>query len=411
MKIDDSVALEIKNDFPILKRAINGNQITYLDNAATSQRPNQVIDAISNYYKTSNANIHRGIYQISEESTKIYEDSKKVVASFINSQSDEIIYTRSATESANLVAYSLEQYLKNSKKSEIVVSEVEHHSNLVPWQQLAKRLNMKFVQIKLTDDFTLDMEDAKSKINEKTAILAITHVSNTLGTEMPVKDLVKLASSHGALTYIDAAQSAPHIKLDVKNIDCDFLAFSSHKMLGPMGIGVLYGKKKVLTEIPPFNFGGDMIKDVKFEETEWNDVPMKFEAGTVDVAGAVGLAKAIEYLENIGMENVSAWEKELSAYAVKKLSEIDSIKIYRTKNGAASGIVSFTIDGFHHHDIASYLNDFGVCIRVGHHCTMPFMDKMKITGTARLSFYIYSTHKDVDICVDSIKKGIELFKK
>ncbi len=411
MKIDDSVALEIKNDFPILKRAINGNQITYLDNAATSQRPNQVIDAISNYYKTSNANIHRGIYQISEESTKIYEDSKKVVASFINSQSDEIIYTRSATESANLVAYSLEQYLKNSKKSEIVVSEVEHHSNLVPWQQLAKRLNMKFVQIKLTDDFTLDMEDAKSKINEKTAILAITHVSNTLGTEMPVKDLVKLASSHGALTYIDAAQSAPHIKLDVKNIDCDFLAFSSHKMLGPMGIGVLYGKKKVLTEIPPFNFGGDMIKDVKFEETEWNDVPMKFEAGTVDVAGAVGLAKAIEYLENIGMENVSAWEKELSAYAVKKLSEIDSIKIYRTKNGAASGIVSFTIDGFHHHDIASYLNDFGVCIRVGHHCTMPFMDKMKITGTARLSFYIYNTHKDVDICVDSIKKGIELFKK
>ena len=411
MKIDDAAALEIRKDFPIFERKISGNTLTYLDNAATSQRPIQVIDAVSDYYKTSNANIHRGIYQISEESTKLYEDSKKVVAKFINSQHDEIIYTRSTTESINLVAYSLERYLKDSKKDEIVVSEMEHHSNLVPWQQLAERLNMKFIQLKIDDDYKLDMEDAKSKINNSTAVLAITHLSNSLGTENPVKELVKMASSYGAITIVDAAQSAPHIKIDVKDLDCDFLAFSSHKMLGPMGIGVLYGKKDILTKIPPFNFGGDMIKDVKFEKTEWNDVPMKFEAGTVDVAGAIGLAKAIEYLDNIGMENIHSWEKELADYTVKKLSELNSVKIYRTKQGNAAGIVSFSIEDFHHHDIASYLNDFGVCIRVGHHCTMPLMNILGIAGTARLSFYIYNTHKDVDLFIESLKKGIELFKK
>ena len=413
MKITDEIAVELKKDFPIFKRKINDNSLVYLDNAATSQKPKQVLESMNDYYLTNNANIHRGIYQLSEESTKIYEDSKKVVAKFINASPEEIIYTRSATESLNLVAYSLEQYLKQTAHLDgnIVITKMEHHSNLVPWQQLAQRLGMRLLVIDLTADFTLDMDDAKRKITDETAILAVTHISNALGTVNPINELIKIAKEKHAITVIDAAQSAPHKKLDVKKLDCDFLALSSHKMFGPMGMGVLYGKKDILNKIPPFNFGGDMIKDVKFEKTEWNDVPMKFEAGTPNVAGSVGLSSAIKYIEKIGLDNISRWELELAEYTVSKLEKIDGVKIYRTKRGESSGIVSFSIDGVHHHDIASYLNDYGICIRVGHHCAMPLMNHLGVTGTARVSYYVYNTHNDVDEFIKALQGALKLFKK
>ncbi len=420
MKLDDNAVFKLKEDFPLLQKRVNGNQIIYLDNAATSQKPNKVIDSVSEYYKNNNANIHRGIYTLSEDSTKDYEDSKIVVAKFINAQPEEIIYTRNTTESINLVAYSLGFSEKLNKmvldgKNEIVLSELEHHSNMVPWQQLAQRLGMKVRYLPLNSEFLIDLDDAKDVITEKTAILAITHISNALGTIVPVNELVKLASSKGAFTIVDAAQSAPHKKIDVKDIDCDFLAFSSHKMVGPMGIGVLFGKKELLDLIPPFIFGGDMISNVTYNDAKWNSLPTKFEGGTPNVADAVGLVFAIEYLQEIGLENISNWEMKLAEYAVEQLSKIKGVKIFRAKNNFesdeinAGGIVSFAIEGVHHHDIASYLNDFGICIRVGHHCAMPLMGKLGVSGTSRISFYLYNTHADVDAFIEHLKGAIEMF--
>jgi len=406
MKITNNVAKEIKKDFPIFQ---NNHNLVYLDNSATTQKPKQVINSITNYYENYNANIHRGIYEISEISTKLYEESKKSIANLINSKTQEIIFTRGTTESLNLIAYSLERYLKNTKKEQILITEFEHHSNLVTWQQLSQRLNLKLEVVKINENYNLDLEDLKNKINKKTAIFAFTHISNSLGTKNPAKELIKIGKENDAITIIDCAQSIPHQQIDFQDLDCDFLAFSGHKMLGPMGIGVLCGKYDLLEKIPPFQFGGDMISNVTFQKTTWNKIPMKFEAGTPNVAGAVGLKAAAEYLEKIGLENISEWEKELSNYAYEKLKNIKKIKIFRTDKQDSTGIISFIIDGIHHHDIAEFLSKKNICVRVGHHCTMPLMDILQIKGTIRISLYLYNTYEDIDVFIEELKNAVNLF--
>lgn len=408
MKLDNEKVKELRKDFPIFKVKINNKPLIYLDNTATTQKPKQVINAIKEYYETTNANIHRGVYKLSEDATQKYEEAHKTVAKFINADEKEIIFTRNTTESINLLSYCLPSILND--RDEILLTEMEHHSNLVPWQQLAERNNMKLKFIKIKPDYTLDYDDAEKKITEKTAIVSITHISNALGTINDVKRIIKFGKKKGALTIVDAAQSVPHIIIDVKDLDCDFLAFSGHKMLGPTGIGVLYGRKDLLEKMSPFNFGGDMIKKVSYEGAEWNDLPMKFEAGTPHITGAIGLSSAINYLENISMDNIHAWEKELLNYALEKMKKIPGVVIYNSGIKNSSGIISFNIDKIHAHDVASIMNDYGVCIRGGHHCAMPLMNKLGITGTGRASFYFYNTFEDVDVFIQALKKAQEVFK-
>ena len=404
MKLNNATAKKLKKDFLIFK---NNKNLIYLDNASTTQKPKQVIEAVKRFYENSNANIHRGVYKLSQKATEKYDNSKKTVAEFINADEKEIIFTRSTTESINLLSYTIESIIPK-RKNEIVLTEMEHHSNLVPWQQLAKRNRMKLKFIKIKKDFTLDIKDARRKITNKTAILSFTHVSNTLGTINPVKELIKIAKKKNTLTVIDAAQSVPHMKVDVKNLDCDFLAFSGHKILGPTGIGVLYGKKEFLERLPPFNFGGDMIKFVSFEDAEWNTIPEKFEAGTQNIAGAVGLAEAIKYLQKIGITNIKEYEKKLMRYLLKEIKNVKRIKIYNSiKN--KSGILSFNLKGIHSHDVASLLDDYDIAVRAGHHCTMPLMKTLGVSGTARASFYFYNTKEDVDKFVKALKEINERF--
>jgi|TARA_Y100000034_G_scaffold55831_1_gene68376 cysteine desulfurase/selenocysteine lyase len=394
-----------KEDFPIFQ---NHKDLVYLDNASTTQKPKQVINAIKEFYETSNANIHRGIYKLSQKATEKYNDSRKIIAKFINASQKEIIFTKSTTEGINLLAYIIDSIIPK-EKDEIVLTEMEHHSNLVPWQELAKRKNMKLKFIKVRDDFTLDMEDAKRKITNKTAILSVVHISNSLGTINPVKELIKIGKEKEAITIIDAAQSVPHMKVDVKNIDCDFLVFSGHKILGPLGIGVLYGKEHLLEKLQPFNFGGGMIKRVSLENAEWDSIPEKFEAGTQNIAGAVELAEAIKYIEEIGIENIEKKEKELMKYALEKIKDIKDIKIYNPGIENSAGILSFNLKNIHPHDIASLLDDYEIAIRAGHHCTMPLMKKLGISGTARASFYFYNTFEDIDKFVKALNKINEKF--
>lgn len=404
MKINNSMAKKLKKDFPIFK---NNKNLVYFDSASTSQKPKQIIDSMNKFYETSNANIYRGVYKLSQKATNEYEKSRKTVAEFINASEKEIIFTRSTTESINLLSYTIESIIPQ-EKDEIVLTEMEHHSNLVPWQQLAKRKKMHLKFIKLKDDFTLDLEDAKQKITNKTAILSIVHVSNSLGTINPVKKIIKIAKKKKVLTIVDAAQSVGHMKVDVKDLDCDFFAFSSHKMLGPLGMGVLYGKRHLFEKLQPFNFGGGMIKSVSLENAEWNTIPEKFEAGTQNIAGVVGLAEAIKYLKKLGLVNIEKYEKELMKYLLKKISKLKKIEIYNSMKNT-TGILSFNIKGVHSHDIASLLDDYDIAIRAGHHCTMPLMKKLKISGTARVSFYFYNTKEDVDKFVKVLKKIIARF--
>ena len=402
--INNQIAKKLKKDFPIFK---NNKDLVYLDNASTTQKPKQVINAIKEFYENSNANIHRGIYKISQKATEKYENSKKIIAKFINSSPEEIIFTRNATEGINLLSYTLSSILPKGK-DEIVLTEMEHHSNLIPWQQLAKREKMKLKFIKVNPDFTLDMKDAKKKITNKTAILSVAHASNTLGTINPIQELIKIAKKKNTLTIVDAAQSIPHIKVDVKKLDCDFLVFSGHKILGPTGIGVLYGKKHLLEKLKPFNFGGDMIKSVSFENAVWNDSPEKFEAGTQNIIGAIGLGEAIKYIEKIKIKNIEKWEKELMKYAIKKIKKIKGVKIYNSEKNS-TGILSFNLKNIHPHDIASLLDDYEIAIRAGHHCTMPLMKKLGISGTARASFYFYNTFEDIDKFIKALNKINEKF--
>ncbi|NQV91665.1 cysteine desulfurase [Candidatus Woesearchaeota archaeon] len=374
----------MKGDFPILKG------ITYLDSAATTQKPIHVIDAISHYYKTSNANVHRGLYTLSQKATLAFEDARATVATFINTTPEHIVFTKGTTESLNLLASSLNL----QEGDEIVLTEMEHHANLVPWQQT--KATLKFIPLK--DDYHLDLEAAKELITDKTKIVAVTHISNVLGTINDIETLTQLAHSKGAKIVVDAAQSIAHLTIDIKDID--FLAFSGHKMCGPTGIGILYGKD--FSNLKPYQFGGDMIKEVTYETSTFQEAPYKFEAGTPNIAGAIGLAAAITYLE-------TATHPHITEYALEKLQSIEGLKIIGPQINRAP-VFSFTLEGIHPHDVAEILSKHNICVRAGHHCAMPLMKKLNIHGTTRASFYIYNTKEDVDTLVEGIKKVQEVFK-
>ncbi|MBI2655094.1 cysteine desulfurase [Candidatus Woesearchaeota archaeon] len=397
---------QIRKDFPILNRKIHGKQLVYLDNAATSQKPRQVIEAIDDYYKNHNANIHRSIHTLGEEATEKYEEAHEKTAEFINADSyQNIIFTKNTTESLNLLAYSLTSKLK--KGDEIVISQMEHHSNFVPWQQLAKQRDLKLKFIKINEEGLLDADSINENITKKTKIVSVTHVSNVLGTINPVKDIAKITHENNALMIADGAQSAPHMPIDVKNIDVDFYAFSGHKMLGPTGIGVLYGKRELLEEMNPFLYGGEMIREVKFDDTKFNDLPWKFEAGTMNIAEGIGLSAAIDYLNNIGMEQIQKRDNELIDYAVKRLKEIKDLTIYGPEERGA--VVSFNLKSIHAHDVSQILDSEGIAIRAGHHCCMPLMSVLKVPATARASFYLYNTEKEIDKLISALHKVKKMF--
>ena len=397
---------EIKKDFPILQN----KQITYLDSGATTQKPKQVINAVQEFYEKYNANPHRGAYSLSMEATQVYEDTRTKIAKFINAKHrEEIIFSKNATESLNLIAYSYG--MGNLKKDdEIVISIMEHHSNLVPWQKVAKTTQSNLKYMYINDQFEISDEEIESKITEKTKIVGITHVSNVLGTINNIKKIIKYAHKKGAIVIVDASQSIPHMKIDVQEMDADFLVFSGHKMLAPLGIGILYGKKEILNKMTPFLMGGDMIEYVYEQETTFAPLPNKFEAGTQNVEGVVGLGAAIDYIEKIGYENIQKAEKDVIEYARKKLSELDFLTLYITPNEENhSSVISFNIKGVHPHDVASILDSQGVCVRSGNHCAQPLMRFLGIDSTCRASFYFYNTKEDVDRLVGSLNKAYEMF--
>ena len=398
---------KIREDFPILKRKIRGKDLIYFDNAATTQKPRQVIEKIKEIYENFYANIHRGIHTLSQEASELYEEAHKIVADFINAKFEEIIFTRNTTESVNLIAYSYG--LNNLKKGdEILLTVMEHHSNIVPWQMVSKKTGAKLVYVKLKEDYTLDLDDFEKKINDKTKIVAITHISNVLGTINPVEEIIKIAHDYGSIIVLDAAQSAPHLPIDVKKLDVDFLAFSSHKMLGPTGIGVLYGKKELLESMEPFLFGGDMIKDVDFYDTTWNDLPWKFEAGTSNIVDGIAFSEAIKYLNNIGMENVEKYLKELTKYFLNKFLELDGYKLIGSEDpNERSCIFSFIKEGYHPHEIARLLDLEGIAVRSGYHCAHPLMKYLGLFekgGTVRASLYIYNTKEEIDRFIEVLRK-------
>ena len=400
--------MDLKKDFPIL----NERSITYLDSGATTQKPVQVINAIDEYYKTINANVHRGAYSLSVEATAKYEAAREKVARFINSPSaEQVIFSKNATESLNLIAYSYGME-KLKKDDEIVLSIMEHHSNLVPWQKVAKTTGAKLKYMYINDEFEISDEEIENKITDRTKIVGITHVSNVLGTINNIKKIIKQAHKKGAIVIVDASQSIPHMKIDVQDLDCDFLVFSGHKMLAPLGIGVLYGKKQLLNEMTPFLMGGDMIEYVYEQETTFAPLPNKFEAGTQNIEGVIGLAAAIDYIENIGYEKIAQIEDEVVSYAREELSKLDFLELYLTPNKQNhSTVISFNIKGVHPHDVASILDTYGVCVRSGNHCAQPLMRYLGIDSTCRASFYLYNTKEDVDKLVEALKKAYEMFKK
>ncbi|MBI2414863.1 cysteine desulfurase [candidate division WWE3 bacterium] len=400
---------KIKEDFPILNRTFGKNKIVYLDSAATYQKPRQVIGAISNYYENYNSNVHRGIYTLSEEATNLYKTAREKVATFIGAtNSSEIIFTKGVTESLNRIAFSfLAQYV--TKGDEIIVVEADHHSNIVPWQIVAEKTGAKLVVLPVDANGEIDLKIVKRLLSDKVKFIALSHTSNVLGTIFPVKEICKLARKMGILVSVDGAQAVPHLQVDVSSLGCDFYSFSGHKMLGPMGIGVLWAKKELLEKMLPYEYGGGMIKTVDFKESTWDDIPSRFEAGTPNVEGAVGLAAAISYLEEIGMANIQAHEEELTAYALTELAKISKLSILGPLDAKKRcGLVSFVIAGIHSHDIASVLSDLGICVRSGQHCTMPLHVKLCISSSTRASFYIYNDKKDVNLLIDGIKKAKEI---
>lgn len=393
-----------KDDFPILQTTVNGHPLVYLDSAATAQKPNPVIDAVAAYYRETNANPHRGNYDLSVRATEAYEQSREVIRKFIGAEkSEEIIFTRNTTESFNLLAYS---YGMNfiGKGDEIVISILEHHSNLIPWQQVAKAKGATLKYLYINNEGEIPDEEIENKITEKTKLVSITHVSNVLGSISPVEKIVKKAHSVGAVVALDCAQSIPHFEIDVKKLGVDFAAFSGHKMLAPMGIGVLYGREELLDKMPPFFTGGDMIEYVYEQDFTAAPLPQKFEAGTQNVGGAVGIAAAAHYIEKIGYENIIKTETELTKYALEKLSTVPYITIYGKKNSVGRcGVISFNIKDAHPHDVASIVDAGGVAIRSGHHCAQPLLRYLGLNATCRASFYFYNTLEDVDILVENLK--------
>lgn len=398
----------LKKDFPILEN----KNIAYLDSGATTQKPKQVIEAIKKFYETSNANPHRGAYGLSIEATEIYESTRTKIAKFINAKHrEEIIFSKNATESLNLIAYSYG--MDNLKKDdEVVISIMEHHSNLVPWQKVTKVTNSKLKYMYINENYELSDEEIENKITDRTKIVGITHISNVLGTINNVKKIIEYAHKKGAIVIVDASQSIPHMKIDVQDLDADFLVFSGHKMLAPLGVGVLYGKKELLEKMTPFIMGGDMIEYVYEQDTTFAELPNKFEAGTQNVEGVVGLGAAIDYIESIGYDKIQEIEKEVVSYAKQELSKLDYLTLYMTSNeDKHSSVISFNINGVHPHDVASILDSVGVCVRSGNHCAQPLMRFLGIDSTCRASFYLYNTKEDVDSLVNGLNKAYEMFKK
>ena len=400
----------IRTDFPILNREKRpGVPVVYLDSTATSQKPDAVIEAMDAFYRQSNANIHRGIHTLAEEATALYEEARGKIAKFINAPSaKQIIYTRNATESINLVAYTWAR--ANLKPGDIVVlTEMEHHSNLVPWHILKEERGIRLEFIPVTENGLLDLDAYRSLLDQSPKLVAFTHMSNVLGTINPATEIIRLAHEFGAVTLVDGAQSVPHFAVDVQALDVDFLAFSAHKMVGPTGIGALYGKKKLLEEMPPFLGGGDMIKTVHLREFVPNSLPHKFEAGTPAIAEAVGFGAAVDYLTSIGMDAIAAHEHEITEYALERLEEVPGVKVFGPGAQDKGGVASFTFDGVHPHDVAQILDQDGVAVRAGHHCAQPLHEKFGITATSRASFYLYNTKEEVDKLIEGIYKVKEIF--
>ena len=399
---------KIREDFPILKQMVNGNPLVYLDNGATSQKPQSVIDAIVNYYTTTNSNVHRGVHTMSQQATDGYEGARAKIRQFINAGDDkEIIYTRNTTEGINLVAHSYGRQ-NVGPGDDIIVSNMEHHSNIVPWQMLCEEKGANLRVVPIDDSGELLMGEYEKMLSPRTKLVSITHVSNALGTVLPAAQIVAMAHAHGAPVLLDGAQAVPHMPVDMKGLDCDFYVFSGHKLFGPTGIGILYGKAEYLEAMPPFLGGGEMIKSVTFEKTIYNDLPYKFEGGTPDIAGAIGLGAAIDYVGNLGFELITAHEEELLRYGTEALSSIDGLRIIGTAEHKA-GILSFVMDKVHPHDIGTILDEQGIAVRTGHHCAQPVMARFQIPATARASLAFYNTKEDIDALVKGIDRVLEVF--
>jgi cysteine desulfurase/selenocysteine lyase len=399
----------LREDFPVLEREFDGTPLVYLDNAATSQTPERVVESIADYYRRYNANVHRGIHTLSQEASIAYEEAHDTVGEFIGTdRREELIFTKNTTEAMNTVAYAW-GLNELGPGDEVVLTEMEHHASLVTWQQIAKKTGAECKYIPITDEGRLDMDAARELVTDDTEMVSVVHVSNTLGTVNPVAELADIAHDHDSLIFVDGAQSVPHQPVDVKAMDCDFFAFSAHKMCGPTGIGALYGTEHVLDAMEPYLYGGDMILKVTFEDTDFNELPWKFEAGTPNVAGAVAFAEAVEYLEDVGIERVHRHGQELTAYAYDRLTEYDDVEVYGPPGDDRGSLVAFNVDGVHAHDLSSIVNDYGVAIRAGDHCTQPLHDVLGASASARASFYLYNTREEVDALVDAVDEARQLF--
>jgi len=399
---------ELKSLFPILQQDVNGHPLVYLDSAATSQKPRQVIEAVKRYYEHDNANVHRGVHTLGTRATDAYEGAREKVARFINARSaSEIVFTRGTTTSINTVAASYARAVCKPG-DEIVISPIEHHANLIPWQQAAKTTGATLKHLPMNDDGSFDLASAAETITPNTKMVAVTHLSNVLGAVTPVEEIIALAHKHGAKVLLDGAQSAPHLKVDVQKLDCDFFALSGHKMCGPTGIGALYGKRELLESMDPIEFGGEMIDFVDLFDATWKEIPWRFEAGTPIIAGAVGLGAAIDFLTEIGMDNIEAHDRRLAAYAWERLSAMDGVTVYGPSTGRTS-LVTFNLDDVHPHDVATVLDAEGVAVRAGHHCCQPLMRWLKVSATARASFYLYNDESDVERLVASLQRAKEYF--
>ncbi len=403
-------SINIRKQFPILNQKIHGYPLVYLDNAASTQKPFQVIESLQQYYEQDNANVHRGVHTLGSRATDAYEGARKKVANFLNAKTEkEVIFTRGTTSSINLVASSYARAVCN-EGDEIVISAMEHHSNLLPWQQVAKATKAKLKYIPLQNDGTFSIGDAEKAITSHTKIVAVSHVSNVLGIANPVKQMAAIAHKHGAVIMVDGAQSVPHIKVDVQDLGCDFYAFSGHKMCGPTGIGVLYGKKQLLEKMEPIEFGGEMIDHVDLHDASWKELPWKFEGGTPIIAGAIGLGTAIDFLEGIGLDTIEKHDKQLTSYAVERMKQIEDVTMYGPDDGRF-GLVTFNLGKVHPHDLATVLDTYGIAIRAGHHCCQPLMRHFEASATARASFYLYNTEEDVERFILALEKTKEFFKE
>lgn len=401
---------KIRADFPILHQKVNDKPLVYLDNAATSQKPKAVLDSLMHYYEYDNANVHRGVHTLANRATTAYENAREKVAAFIGAaETGEIIFTRGTSAAINLVADSYGA-ANLGPGDEIVISYLEHHSNLIPWQQLAKRTGAVLKYLDLESDGTISLENAKQAISEHTKLVALTHVSNVIGGITPIQEIIDLAHEYQAVVLVDGAQAVPHMKVDVQKLDADFYAFSGHKMMAPTGIGVLYGKRELLEEMEPTEFGGEMIHFVELYDSTWKELPWKFEAGTPIIAGAIALAEAITYLEKIGLDQIHEHEQMLSRYALEKLAQIDGITVYGPQDvSKRTGVITFNLEGVHPHDLATILDEEGIAVRAGHHCAQPLMKWLEVSSTARASFYIYNTKEEVDAFIKALQLTKEYF--